>query len=126
MTKEKVYKHVCANCGYGTDRIWSYQYHINRKKPCKRKEPESTGKAKDADVVTSAPNVVSKHICNKCGMQFVNRQNKYRHMKNNSCKLPETVRVEEESDMQKQINKLQKEVDDLKRAVSFITSTFDN
>ena len=38
---KKPFKYNCKDCGYGTNRKWSFDYHINRKKPCKPKENES-------------------------------------------------------------------------------------
>ena len=39
--QQKTFKYLCEHCGYKTNRKWSFDYHINRKKPCKSKEKES-------------------------------------------------------------------------------------
>ena len=39
---KKPFKYNCPNCDYGTNRKWSFEYHTNRKIPCKPKENEST------------------------------------------------------------------------------------
>ena len=44
---KKTFKYNCKDCGYGTNRKWSFDYHNNRKNPCKPKENESTSHASE-------------------------------------------------------------------------------
>ena len=132
--QKKTFKYLCEHCGYKTNRKWSFDYHINRKKPCKPKETESTNDEEYANCnenvtfVTPASEYVkipdkpsSKGLtCPTCGVVFLNSQAKYRHMKKAQCKPPddkvdkveqliENARLQEE-----EIDKLRREIEQLK------------
>ena len=122
---KKPFKYNCPNCGYGTNRKWSFEYHTNRKVPCKPKETESRESANviniggnvnnvnnigfsDIEHVNNGVNNVNisksnakkKFVCEKCGKNFSSRQSKSFHKK--SCKavapLAISERVEDECD----------------------------
>lgn len=40
----------CKDCGYETNRKWSYEYHINRKTPCVKKNCKDINKHDDEDM----------------------------------------------------------------------------
>ena len=109
-TGNQSFKHICPTCGYSTNRISNFKDHLNRKKPCKPKEDKSiinedvvsvvqvVSNSQDRlqNVVPNSENVVSnsqahikRYACDKCGKTFVNRQNRYRHMK--KCKVETTT-----------------------------------
>ena len=57
IMQEKTFKYNCKDCGYGTNRKWSFDYHNNRKNPCKSKDFESTNEACSPFVAPEPSNV---------------------------------------------------------------------
>ena len=140
---KKPFKYNCKDCGYGTNRKWSFDYHINRKKPCKPKENESmvggirpksneTVTPSNENVTLGNSNVTLRNsnatfgssnvqvldrpsmkslTCQTCGVVFLNRQAKYRHVKKAQCKPLDDSKTDEN-------DKLKAEIDELKRTIS--------
>ena len=125
--KDQSFKHVCETCGYSTNRISNFKDHINRKKPCKPKNKESTiveckpSVNLEPDSVNLEPDSVSLdvnltkpsanfHQCPTCKKLFSCRQAKYKHLKNVKCKPP--PQPVQESDLK--IARLQEEIEKLK------------
>ena len=122
--------HVCPfNCGYTTNRVWSMQYHLNRKIPCynltdnnnedDRLESNESHKQIRTNSTTTAARTI---ICPKCKMVFQNRQAKYRHVKKNDCSH---VSIVENETAQDEIKKLQLKVKQLEsKEPSIINNTY--
>ena len=88
---------MCANCGFGTNKVWTFNYHLNRKKPCKRREPESTNHDRGENVNPGVENVnpgvengknvninvknVNPYECNKCKKNLSSKRSLICHMK---------------------------------------------
>ena len=117
-TEIKFYKHNCKRCGYGTDRISNLKDHLNRKKPCKRKEPESTPEEPPQNV-HNVHNIhdFSQNECAYCKKKLSRIDSLKRHMLVCKKKPGEGQEDIEKHNMQLVIQNMQKEVDDLKRGM---------
>ena len=119
----------CPHCDYSTPRKYNLTLHLNKKKPCKPKETESI----DDEILRNCnENVtfvtpVRKNVtvrndnvtldnnnaqttrkgltCPTCGVVFLNRQAKYRHVKKAQCKPPDS-RDDKVDQLEAQIHEL--------------------
>ena len=130
--KDQSFKHVCETCGYSTNRISNFKDHVNRKKPCKPKEVDSTNEPgqclvnvckesvnvldqpvnADGDLGQCSVNV-NKYVCEICKKSFKSKQGKHQHKKNVNCKPPPTL----EPDLKTDTERLLEEIDQLKSAL---------
>ena len=135
--KDQSFKHICKTCGYSTNRISNFKDHINRKKPCKPKEIESTNIEsqcsvnvfdQSVNVFDQSVNVFEnlgqcsvnekKYVCEICNKSFKTKQGKHQHKKNVKCKPPPPPPpqpTQESAD--KDVNKLLEEIEKLKSAL---------
>ena len=117
----KVKMYCCEVCGFETGRLANFERHLNRKTPCKKKISVVPNDgfvvpcvvSNDGFVVPNrefvvpnegqvVPSVVPDDLsklktqkkiynCEICGLNFANRQNRYRHVKRGKCKPPPVV-----------------------------------
>ena len=71
--------HICKICCYKTNRKSNYDYHINRKNPCKSTEEKPSHDPSDPNDHAEGPNLAN--VCQKCSKQFASKSGLNKHLK---------------------------------------------
>lgn len=107
-------QHICENCGKVFKKRWNYNYHINRKFPCKKKKSQ-------IDVDSSKP-----FKCSLCSSRFATKSNLNRHIikcQENFGQMVERIDINRElMELKNQI----KEYIDSKTGITFNTNIIIN
>jgi hypothetical protein len=113
--QKKTFKYLCEHCGYKTNRKWSFDYHLNRKKPCKPKEIESTNDNTEPKIPLDLLKNTQKPTCKFCDKSFSRTDSLKRHF--NTCKAKKATASEDNGELKE----LREEIEKLKTALKEYT-----
>lgn len=109
--KDQSFKHICETCGYSTNRISNFKDHINRKKPCKPKEIESTNDNTEPKIPLDLLKNTQKLTCKFCDKSFSRTDSLKRHF--NTCKAKKATASEDNGEVKELREELEKLKTDL-------------